>query len=112
MKVEEREELVEKNEGVMTVKRVFGEPITSDGLTLIPVAKVRGAGGGGSGESETGPGKGWGAGYAATAEGIGTYVIKGQSVRFVPVVDVVRVMRMTALVVLGVLFLFRPRLRR
>ena len=73
MNVEELETLVEKSKDIVTVKRVFGEPIVHDGLTLIPVAKVRGAGGGASGEGEAAegkPGKGWGAGYAATAQAI------------------------------------------
>ena len=35
---------------VLTVKRVFGEAYEAHGLTVIPVAAVRGAGGGGGGE--------------------------------------------------------------
>lgn len=31
----------------MTVKRVYGDPIEKDGITIIPAAKIRGGGGGG-----------------------------------------------------------------
>lgn len=37
----------------MTVKRVYGDPVQSDGVTLVPAAAVRGgAGGGGEGGPE------------------------------------------------------------
>jgi uncharacterized spore protein YtfJ len=39
----------------LTVKRVFGEPIERDGVTVIPVANVMGAFGGGGGD----PVKSW-----------------------------------------------------
>jgi uncharacterized spore protein YtfJ len=35
----------------LTVRRVFGDPIQTDGITMIPVASVAGGGGGGRGES-------------------------------------------------------------
>ena len=31
----------------MTVKRVYGDPIEREGLTIVPAADVRGGGGGG-----------------------------------------------------------------
>ncbi len=37
-----------------TAEKVYGSPITQDGVTVLPVAKVSGGGGGGSG---TGPGE-------------------------------------------------------
>ena len=109
MKVEELEHLVEHGTDAMTVKRVFGEPIAHDGITLIPVAQVRGAGGAGSGEGPDAKGKGQGSGFAMTARGIGTYVIKGEAVRFVPAVDVNRVIAVMGFVAVGIaLFLGRP----
>jgi uncharacterized spore protein YtfJ len=36
----------------MTVSRVFGAAYEADGVTIIPVASVRGGGGGGGGEGE------------------------------------------------------------
>ena len=35
---------------ILSVKRVFGEPIEHDGVTIIPVAKVMGGSGGGGGQ--------------------------------------------------------------
>ena len=37
---------------VLTVKRVFGDAYEVDGVTVIPVAAVRGGGGGGGGEGD------------------------------------------------------------
>lgn len=109
MKIEEIEEIVEKGTDAITVKRVFGEPISHDGLTLIPVAKIRGAAGGGSGEGPEAKGTGWGAGYGMTARALGTYVIKGEDVRFVPAVDVNRAMLIGGVVaVAAMLFLGMP----
>lgn len=106
LKVEELEKLVSQGADAMTVKRVFGEPIAHDGITLIPVARVRGAGGLGAG---TGADESQGAGYAVTAHAMGTYVIKGDEVRFVPAVDVNRALLTIAglVAVLGV-FVARP----
>ena len=38
----------------MSVKRVFGDPIESEGVTLVPVASVRGGGGGGGDDTADG----------------------------------------------------------
>jgi uncharacterized spore protein YtfJ len=115
MRVEELEQLVGQGTDAMTVKRVFGEPITKDGLTLIPVAKVRGAGGLGTGEGPNAQGKGAGAGFALTSRALGTFVIKGEDVRFVPAVDVNRVtliggaIAFAVIVFLGLIPRLRPR---
>ena len=69
----------------ITVKRVFGDPIETEGVTVIPAAKV-GGGGGGGGENENNGGGGFGLG----ARPVGAYVIKGDDVRWVPAVDVNR----------------------
>lgn len=44
------DEVLTQARDAMTVRRVFGEPIERDGLTIIPVANVMGGGGGGTGE--------------------------------------------------------------
>lgn len=109
MKVEELEQMVEHGTDAMTVKRVFGEPMVRDGLTLIPVAKVRGGGGAASGEGPDAKGKGQGGGFAMTARGMGTYVIKGDEVRFVPAVDVNQIMVVMGVVAMTiVIFIGRP----
>jgi uncharacterized spore protein YtfJ len=71
----------------ITVRRVFGDPVEQDGVTLVPVAHVRGGGGGG-GDSE---GNG-GGGFGLSARPVGAYVIRDGDVRWRPAVDVNRLM--------------------
>src|SRR5512143_2659570 len=75
---------------VLTVKRVFGEAYESHGLTVIPVAAVRGGGGGGGGEDERQQ-VGAGAGVGVVARPVGVFVVDGQTVRWEPAVDVTRI---------------------
>jgi uncharacterized spore protein YtfJ len=82
-------QLLEEARDVLTVRRVFGEPIERDGVTVLPVARVRGGGGGGSGDGPEGKGVGGGAGFSATPAGV--YVIAEGRVRWQPAVDVDRV---------------------
>ena len=54
-------ELWKGTRDAITVKRVYGDPVESDGVTLIPAAAVRGvAGGGGEGGGNGGGGGGFG----------------------------------------------------
>ena len=48
------QELLAQARDVMTVKRVFGEPIEKHGLIIVPVANVLGGVGGGSGPASSG----------------------------------------------------------
>jgi uncharacterized spore protein YtfJ len=81
----------------MTVKRVYGDPVQSDGVTLVPAAAVRGgAGGGGEGGAEGGGGGGFG----IVARPIGAYVIRDGNVSWRPAVDLNRVLLLAAAVVL------------
>lgn len=75
--------------------RVFGTPISHDGLTVLPVAKVSGGGGGGGG---TGPGQdghetgGTGGGLGVSTKPLGVFVIKDDgAVRWRPAIDVNKV---------------------
>ena len=87
------------------IRRVFGEPIERDGVTMVPVAVAIGGGGGGTGPDEQGSGGGFG----GVVRGIGVYAISNGQVRFVPAIDT------TALAGLGVPMaglLLRARRRR
>jgi hypothetical protein len=75
-------DILSQAEDAMNVKRVFGEPIEKDGVTIIPVAKV-----GGSEEGN----KGFGAGFGLSATPAGVYVIRDGRVGWRPAVDVNRV---------------------
>jgi uncharacterized spore protein YtfJ len=75
----------------ITVKRVYGDPVKSEGVTLVPAATVRGGAGGG-GDSE---GNG-GGGFGIVARPIGAYVIREGSVSWRPAVDLNRVLLLGA----------------
>jgi uncharacterized spore protein YtfJ len=85
----------------MSVKRVFGDPIESDGVTLVPVAKVGGGGGGGGDDGNNG-----GAGFGLTARPAGAYVIKDGEVTWKPAIDPGRIL-LAGLAVLVLLRLSR-----
>jgi uncharacterized spore protein YtfJ len=87
------EEVLSGVRDALTVKRVFGEPYEKDGMTIIPAAVLRGGGGGGQGPGpeEGKQAKGSGSGFGLKARPVGVYVIKGDSVRYRPAVDVNRV---------------------
>jgi uncharacterized spore protein YtfJ len=78
----------------VTVKRVYGEPVERDGVTVIPAASVRGGAGGG-GDSE---GNG-GGGFGVVARPIGAYVIRNGEVSWRPAVDANRVLLLVAALV-------------
>jgi uncharacterized spore protein YtfJ len=82
------ETLLSQARDSLTVKRVFGDPIERDGVTLIPVANVVGGAGGGAGTGEAGRGSGGGFGVRATPAGM--YAIKNGNVTWQPAVDVNR----------------------
>jgi uncharacterized spore protein YtfJ len=85
------EEILSQARDLVTVKRVFGEPYEKDGVTFIPAARVMGGGGGGSGEDNEGRGKGSGGGFGVGAQPAGAYVIKDGQVRWMPAIDINRV---------------------
>ena len=90
----EIKDLLAQARDTMTVKRVFGDPIEKDGVTVIPVAKVAGGAGGGSGTSGEGEGEtssGSGGGFGVRAVPAGVYVIRGAEVSWQPALDVNRV---------------------
>jgi len=99
--------MIERARDVMTVRRVFGEPIERDGVTVIPAAKVRGGGGGGAGEGPEEQGKGWGGGFGVSATPAGAYVIKDGSVRWEPALDLNRTILVGQIV--GIVFLLTVR---
>ena len=85
------EKLAERVGGKASIRAVFGEPISRNGKTIVPVAKIRWGFGGGTG---TGPssqaadapvGTGTGAGGGVTAEPIGYLEIGDEGAAFKPI---------------------------
>jgi uncharacterized spore protein YtfJ len=106
------EELISEAQDTLTVKRVYGEPFTSNGVTLIPAAAVRGGVGGGEGEpGENQPG-GSGGGFGMSARPVGAYEIKGDEVSWVPAADTTRVIIMSQILGIVALLVIRSIFRR
>jgi uncharacterized spore protein YtfJ len=101
------DEMIRGTQDTMTVKRVYGEPIERDGLTIIPAAKVTGGGGGG-GDGETATGGGFG----VRARPVGAYVIKDGKVSWEPALDVNRLILGSQVVAIFFLLVMRAILKR
>lgn len=101
------DEMIRGTQDTMTVKRVYGEPIERDGLTIIPAAKVTGGGGGG-GDGETATGGGFG----VSARPVGAYVIKDGKVSWEPALDVNRLILGSQVVAIFFLLVMRAILKR
>ena len=97
---------IDQARDLMTVKRVFGEPIERDGVTIVPAANVRGGGGGGGGSDAEGS-HGSGGGFGMTASPAGAYVIRDGQARWEPAFDLNRTVFMGQLV--AIVFLLTVR---
>jgi uncharacterized spore protein YtfJ len=73
------------------VEKVFGEAVTSDNVTVIPVARLIAGGGGGGGHDDSLGQDGAGGGFGLFARPAGAFVIKDGDVRWKPVYDWERV---------------------
>lgn len=103
-------EVVGAAKDAITVKRVYAEPYTADGLTIIPAAVVAGGAGGGSGHDGNGQ-EGEGGGLGVRGRPVGAYVIKDGQVSWRPALDVSRIVAVLGAVAVSYL-LSRPRLAR
>lgn len=83
------DQIFEKAGDHLVVGRAFGTPIEKDGTVVVPVAFVAGGGGGGQG-SDAQAQQGEGGGFGGLVYPIGVYSIRDGQVRFVPAVDVTR----------------------
>jgi uncharacterized spore protein YtfJ len=96
------DELLEGARDAITVKRVYGDPIEGDGVTVVPAAVVRGGGGGGGDAEHNG-----GGGFGLQARPVGAWVIRGGEATWKPAVDVNRILAYAIL--LGLAFALRRR---
>lgn len=86
------ERLAEKLGGSATVTAVYGEPVTGDGITVIPVAKVGFGFGGGAGRAAEGgeggkAGDGGGGGGGVEAKPLGYIEIRNGTATYRPIRD-------------------------
>ncbi len=96
------DELVTSARDALAVRRVFAEPYSQDGTTLIAAARIAGGAGGGGGPDEHGQ-EGEGGGFGLQARPAGAYVVKEGNVRWVPAVDVNRMMTVLGAVAIAYL---------
>jgi uncharacterized spore protein YtfJ len=95
-------EMLSEARDAISVKRVYGDPIEREGLTIVPAASVRGGGGGGEDSENNG-----GGGFGLTARPVGVFVVKGGEVEWEPAVDVSRISMMGLLVGIVALLVLR-----
>jgi uncharacterized spore protein YtfJ len=93
--------LLQGHRDALTVRRVYGDAIERDGVTLVPAALVMGGTGGGGDAQGNG-----GGGLGLIARPVGAWEIRDGDVRWRPAVDISRL-----LLVLAVLGLFVLRRR-
>ena len=94
---------------------VFGEPISQNGVTVIPVARVntRGGGGGGTGPAQNGQTqRGRGGGFGLSARPVGVFVLRDGKVAWRPSVDINRIVMGGQLVAGLAILTLRSLLRR
>jgi uncharacterized spore protein YtfJ len=85
------QDLMKSWKDTYTVRRVFGEPVEKDGVTIIPVAQVMGGGGGGTAPDEdAGGAESTGGGFGGMARPAGVYVVRADSVEWQPALDITR----------------------
>ena len=101
-------EMVAATRDALTVRRVFGEPVERDGVTVIPAAVLRGGAGGGGGSDEQG-GHGEGGGLGLVARPAGAYVVKDGAVTWRPAFDLNRAVGIAGTVAVAWLLLGRRR---
>jgi uncharacterized spore protein YtfJ len=101
------DEMVHGTQDAINVKRVFGEPIEKNGVTIIPAAKVMGGGGGGADSENNG-----GGGFGIRARPAGVYVIRGNEVEWQPALDVNRIILGAQVVAIFVILALRSIFRR
>ena len=94
----------------LTIRKVFGEPLEHDGITVIPAAVLIGGGGGGEGHDGDGQ-DGEGGGFGLRARPAGAYVIRDGQVSWQPAVDLNRLVSTLAAVAITYL-ISRVRLAR
>jgi uncharacterized spore protein YtfJ len=107
------QQLIAEARDAMTARRVYGDPVERDGITVVPAAAVRGGSGGGGGQNADG--EGGGGGFGLTARPVGAWVITDEGASWKPAPDVNRlalggqIIGLVAVVFIGRILLARAR---
>ncbi|OFW67393.1 MAG: hypothetical protein A2Z12_05945 [Actinobacteria bacterium RBG_16_68_21] len=104
------EETLKGTYDAMTVKRVYGDPIEKDGVTVIPAAAIRGGLGYGSGRQGD-EAEGGGGGSGLSARPVGVYRIESGKVTWEPALDLTRIALLGQVVAIVALLVLRSVLR-
>jgi len=115
MALERVRELLQSVTQAARVETVFGDSREVAGKTIIPVARVTYGGGGGGGQGEGGPGgeaprgsgSGGGGGLGVNVQPIGIFVVTEEAERFVPTLDLSRVIMAGSVVALAAILTVR-----
>ena len=83
--------LLQGHRDALNVRRVYGDPVERDGVTVVPAALVIGGTGGGGDNEGNG-----GGGLGVFARPVGAWEIRDGVVRWRPVVDLNRVLLVLA----------------
>jgi uncharacterized spore protein YtfJ len=104
--------IIEPLQKSAAVHSVFGEPVTAQGKTVIPVARIAYGFGGGAGKSvnQEKPGEGQGGGGGVAAVPVGVFELTDKETRFVPM-DETRKLMSVGLLGLGLGLLWAGRKR-
>lgn len=111
---------------VFAGSHIFGTPVEHGDVVVIPLGRMRGGGGGGGGGARPGEqdevstpggdpqqrsGSGVGTGWGMDAKATGAIVIRGDRVRYIPAVDVTRIVSVSMLGLVATVIL-APRIIR
>jgi uncharacterized spore protein YtfJ len=94
--------LLQGHRDAVTGRRIYGEPVEADGVTIVPAAAVFGGTGGGGDNEGNG-----GGGFGFVGRPVGAWVIRDGAVRWQPAIDVNRIALLAFL--LGLAFALRRR---
>ncbi|MBJ8338643.1 sporulation protein [Antrihabitans sp. YC3-6] len=99
----ELKELLTKATNSLSAGRAFGPAYEKDDVLVIPVAWIAGGGGAGGGGSDpaateeaTSSGEGAGAGFGGVVWPLGVYAVHDGDVRWIPAIDVTRIVMLVA----------------
>jgi uncharacterized spore protein YtfJ len=96
------EALLQGHRDAVNVRRIYGDPIEQDGVTVVPAAAIFGGTGGG-GDAE---GNG-GGGFGLIGRPVGAWVIKDGDVSWRPALDLTRLAVIGAMTLLAVMRMLR-----